>query len=265
MSANFLIVADAVFFYDGNMESKFEFIAPKIYNKTEIETLFGNIDSRNYYDKTEVNTLLMNSNLTGSENLDITNSQIPLTVPLKLDGEIVINPRAYGIQFEPYAATSGFAFLQNQQDGAQPIAIFNSLDTSVEFFGGCDIPNHNKTQINAMLAGGSTDLSNYYNKTEIDAIVTNINFSNNHYTKTEVDDIDSELSALILNTYTKTEIDTSLSDYSTITYLQDNYMTSLLITQTLMNSYASVTFTIGNFYSKTEIDSSLSDSYCTKT
>ena len=62
--------------------------------------------------------------------------------------------------------------------------------------------------------------------------------------------IDNGLSTLILNTYTKTEIDTSLSDYSTITYLQDNYMTSLLITQTLMNNYASVTFIIDNFYSK---------------
>ena len=103
-----------------------------------------------------------------------------------------------------------------------------------------------------MLAGGSTDLSSYYNKTEVDAIVANINFSNNHYTKTEVDDIDNELSALTLNTYTKTEIDTSLSDYSTTTYLQDNYMTSILIAQTLMNNCASVTFIIDNFYSTTD-------------
>ena len=100
--------------------------------------------------------------------------------------------------------------------------------------------------------------------TEVDAIAANINFSDNHYTKTEADDIDNELPALILNTYTKTEIDTSLSDHSRITYLQDNYMTSLLITQTLMNNYASVTFIIDNFYSKTEIDSSLSDPYYTK-
>ena len=35
-----------------------------------------------------------------------------------------------------YAGTSGFAFLQNQQDGAQPIALLNSLDKSCEFFGG---------------------------------------------------------------------------------------------------------------------------------
>ena len=97
--------------------------------------------------------------------------------------------QGHGIQFGFYAATSGFAFLQNQQDGSQPIAIFNSLDKSVEFFGDLDIPNfYNKTEINSMLAGGSTDLSNYYNKTEVDAIVANINFSNNHYAKTEVDD-----------------------------------------------------------------------------
>ena len=46
MSANFPITADAVFFYDGIMESHFEFIAPNIYNKTEIDTLFENIDKQ---------------------------------------------------------------------------------------------------------------------------------------------------------------------------------------------------------------------------
>ena len=112
-----------------------------------------------------------------------------------------------------------------------------------------------------MVVGGSTDLSNCYNKGQVDAIVANIDFSNNHYTLTEVDDIDNELSALILNTYTKTEVDTQLSDYSTISYLQGNYMTPLLITQTLMNNYASITFIIDNFYSKTEIDTTLSGYY----
>ena len=83
-----------------------------------------------------------------------------------------------------YAGTSGFAFLQNQQDGSQPIAIFNSLDKSVEFFGDLDIPN-------------------FYNKSSIDTLFSNIDLSN-YYTKAEIDDIDNELSTLILNTYTKT-------------------------------------------------------------
>ena len=52
--------------------------------------------------------------------------------------------RAYGIQFEMYGGTSGFVFSQKQQDGARPIAIFSSLDRSIEFFGDCDIPNHHK-------------------------------------------------------------------------------------------------------------------------
>ena len=50
MGANFPIVADAVFFYDGIMGSHFEFIAPNIYNKTEIDTLFENIGLSIYYD-----------------------------------------------------------------------------------------------------------------------------------------------------------------------------------------------------------------------
>ena len=112
-----------------------------------------------------------------------------------------------------YAGTSGFAFLQNQQDGAQPIALFNSLDKSCKFFGDLDIHNffYNKSEINSMLASGSTDLSNYYTKPQVEALISNINLS---------------------NYYTKAEVDSPLSDYSTITYLQDTYMTPLLITQT---------------------------------
>ena len=78
-----------------------------------------------------------------------------------------MHPRAYEIQFDMYAGSSGFAQLQNQQDGAQPIAILNSIDRSIEFFGDCDITNHyNKTEIDAILANSNfSDLSNYYNKT----------------------------------------------------------------------------------------------------
>ena len=61
-----------------------------IFTTTEIETLFENIDLSSYYDKTEVDTLLTATYLTGPENLDITNNQIPVTFPLKVNGEIVI-------------------------------------------------------------------------------------------------------------------------------------------------------------------------------
>ena len=77
-----------------------------------------------------------------SEIIGITNNQISLPFSIKVNDEIVMHSRAYGIQFEMYAWTSGFAFLQNQQDGAQPIAIFNSLDRSIEFFGDCYTPSH---------------------------------------------------------------------------------------------------------------------------
>ena len=84
----------------------------------------------------------------------------------------------------------------------------------------------------------------------------------NTYTKTEVEALISNI--ILTDYYTKNEFGTTLSDYSTISYSQGNYMTSLLITQTLMNNYASITFTIDNFYSKTEIDSTLSDSHYTE-
>ena len=104
---------------------------------------------------------------TGSENMNITNNEISLTFPLNINDEVVLNPRL-NVQFELYAGTSGFTFLQNIVDGSQPIAIFNSLDKSVEFFGDLYIPN-------------------FYNTAEIHAI-------------------GDELSPLILNTYTETDV-----------------------------------------------------------
>ena len=172
------------------------------------------------------------STYTGSENIDITNNEISLNFPLKINDEIVLNPRV-NYYFGLYAGTSGMTFLQNTVDGSQPIAIFNSLDKSVEFFGNLDIPNfYNKTEVDAIDDELSALILNTYTKPEVEALISNINLT---------------------DYYTKTEIDTSLGDYSTISYLQDNYMTSLLITQTLMNNYASITFIIDNFYSKTDV------------
>ena len=58
---------------------------------------------------------------TGSENIDITNNEITLNFPSKINDEIVFNPRVNG-HFEMYAGTSGFSVLQNTVDGSQPIA-----------------------------------------------------------------------------------------------------------------------------------------------
>ena len=79
-----------------------------------------------------------------------------------------------------------------------------------------------------------------------------------YYSKIEVDDIDNGLSTLILNTYTKTEVDTQLTDYTTITHLQGNYMTTLAITGTLMNNYATMTLLADTFYDKAHLDNRFS-------
>ena len=70
---------------------------------------------------------------TGSENIDITNNEISLNFTLKIHDEVVLHPRLNGY-VELYAGTSGITFLQHIVDGSQPIASFNSLDKSVEFF-----------------------------------------------------------------------------------------------------------------------------------
>ena len=58
--------------------------------------------------------------------------------------------------------------------------------------------------------------------------------------------------------YTKAEIDTQLTDYATISHLQDNYMTTLSITEPLMNNYASITPLADDFYDKTYLDNQFS-------
>ena len=99
--------------------------------------------------------------------------------------------------------------------------------------------------------------ANYYDKVATDSLFPNIDLSN-YYSKLEVDDIGNELSALILNTYTKTEIDTQLTDYTSFAYLQCKYMTTLSISETLMNNYASLTLIGDNLYDKLYVDNQFS-------
>ena len=70
---------------------------------------------------------------------------------MRINNEAFLNPRVNGY-FEMYAAPNGIAMLQNIVGGSQPIAIFNSLNESVEFFGDLDIPNcYNETDINDLI------------------------------------------------------------------------------------------------------------------
>ena len=104
---------------------------------------------------------------TGSENIDITNNDISLSFPLKVNGEIVLNPRNYdGAVFGMSSGTCNFTFLQNTFHGGAPIAQFCSFTKVCTFHGGCQIPN-------------------MYNKTAVDIVTANI--YNDTYTKTEID------------------------------------------------------------------------------
>ena len=107
---------------------------PNLYDKTEIDAVGEELQSLilNAYIKTEVHNLLTNINLTGSENINITNNEMSLTYPFKIDNGAFLNPNVNDY-FEIYAAPNCIPILQNIVDGSQPIAIFNSLDKSVEF------------------------------------------------------------------------------------------------------------------------------------
>ena len=51
-----------------------------------------------------------------------------------------LNPRVNDY-FEMYAAPNGISILQHLSDGSQPIATFNSITKSIEFFCDLNIPN----------------------------------------------------------------------------------------------------------------------------
>ena len=91
---------------------------------------------------------------TGSENIDITDNQISLSFPLKVNDEVVLNPINYdGAVFEMSSGTDNFTFLQNTIHGAAPTAQFYSSTKVCTFHGDCQIPNmYNKTSVDILVA-----------------------------------------------------------------------------------------------------------------
>ena len=74
---------------------------------------------------------------TGSENISITGNRVSLNLPIKINNEIVINPRAYdGAVFEIVPGTGNFAFRQNSLHGGTPIAQFDASTKECTFYGG---------------------------------------------------------------------------------------------------------------------------------
>ena len=165
---------------------------------------------------------------TGNENIDITDNQISLTFPLKINDEIIMHPRNYGALFQLYSGTDNLTIHQNTFHGGQPIATFFSQDKSTTFYGNLIAPNiYDYVTIDSMFNNMS---SNMYDKTYIDNLISN------YYDKTYIDNLDDELNTILINTYTKQEID-------------DNYYDSTYI-NTQLDTKANVEVT----YTKTEVD-----------
>ena len=143
---------------------------------------------------------------TGSENIDITDNQNSLNITLKVNDEVVFNPRNCDeAVFEMGSGTDNFSFLQNAFHGGAPIALFYSQTKVCTFHNGCQIPN-------------------MYNNTSVDILIADI--YNDTYTTTE---IDSTLSAytspidLHNDFYSKAKMSIILDTCYNITEIQANY------------------------------------------
>ena len=87
------------------------------------------------------NTETSPNTYTGSENIDITDNQISLNSPLKINDEILMHPRAYGEVFDMISGTGMFSFRQNSIHGSTIIAQFLSETKQCIFHGDCETPN----------------------------------------------------------------------------------------------------------------------------
>ena len=78
---------------------------PNFYNKAETDAIGDELSPLvlNTYTKTDVDNLITNIDLSGSENIDITNNRISLTYPLNINIGAFLNPRV-NVYFEMYAA-----------------------------------------------------------------------------------------------------------------------------------------------------------------
>ena len=181
--------------------------------------------------------------------------------------------------FEIYAAPSGISFLQHIVDGFQPIAIFSSLDESVEIFGDWDIPNfYNQNETDDLIT--NINLVNYYIKNLADSLISYVN-SVDYYIKKQTDTLlytnFPSLSFIADNVYDKAYLDNQFSlnadvsqlpEFVTTDYLNTNY-TNSVETPTdyykktdiddMLLSYSTGSYVDYNFYTKAETDTLLAD------
>ena len=168
----------------------------------------------------------------------------------------------------------------NIVDVSQPIAIFNSLDKSVEFFfWDLDIPNvYNNTEIYNLIT--NLNFVNYYTKNQVDSLIHNINLVD-YYTKTEIDTlVDTNYTRLsfIAGTfydkpcvYNKFSLKADVSqstEFVTTDYLNTNYTNSVEIStyyykntdiDNMVLSYSTGSCVDYNFYNKTGTCNLLAD------
>ena len=70
-------------------------------------------------------TYIIPFSYTGSKSIDITNNEISLNFPIKINNEVVSHPRAYGgAVFDMLSSTDTVAYQQISLHGGTPIAQF---------------------------------------------------------------------------------------------------------------------------------------------
>ena len=97
---------------------------------------------------------------TGSDHIDITDNQVSLNFPIKINDGIMLNPRAYdGDVFEMLSSSTHFAVRQNPLHGGSPMAQLYPSTKACTFHGGCEIPNmYDKTFVDLLIADICNDI-----------------------------------------------------------------------------------------------------------
>ena len=166
-----------------------EYTLQGVYNAN---SYVGNITELSQVSLAIYDTAVSPYSYTGSENIDITDNRISLSFQLKVNGEVILNPRGYdGAVFEMRFGTGNFTFLQNAIHGGAPIAQFYSSTNVCTVHGDCHIPSmYNRTSVDILIAAISNDA---YTTTEIDLTLSGytnpVDLHNGFYSKAKMSNV----------------------------------------------------------------------------
>ena len=229
----------------------------KYYTKDEIDTTLAD-----YYLKTDIDIILNDYYLKSEIDTILLDYYTKTEVDTKLDD--------YYKKTETYSQAEVDALIPDVSGFITDTEVDTKLN---DYAKSVDV--YTKTEVDSKLTSITPDMSDYYKKTEVDALIPD---TSNYYTKPEIDGLIPDVSSFItdgdVNTkltdyYKKTEVDGLIPDVSNFitdsdvnTKLGDYYKKTETYNKTELDTkLVDITPDMSDYYKKTEIDTTFANYY----